>query len=183
MSPTASAGARRVTIGVDFGTESGRVLLLDVGSGEELAVSEVRYRHGVIDKTLTSSGAELPPDTALQDPADYLEVIFNAIPEALATAKVKPEEVIGLGVDFTCCTVLPVADDGTPLCQLEEWRDHLHSWVKLWKHHSAQQTGSPRWQPPGGRTFSPVTAGAFLLNGISQSSSKYGRKTELSMTP
>ena len=129
---------RRVTIGVDFGTESGRVLLLDVRSGKELAVAEVRYRHGVIDQRLPSTGSELPPDTALQDPGDYLEVLYQGIPEALATGNVAAEEVIGIGVDFTCCTVLPVTGDGTPLCQLEEWRHHLHAWVKLWKHHSAQ---------------------------------------------
>ena len=127
-----------MTIGVDFGTESGRVLLLDLLSGEELAVSEVRYAHGVIDRTLFSSGAELPPDTALQDPADYLEVLYRGIPAALEAGGVGRDEVIAIGVDFTCCTVLPVLGDGTPLCQLEEWRDHLHAWVKLWKHHSAQ---------------------------------------------
>ena len=101
-------------------------------------MSEVRYAHGVIDDTLVSSGAELPPDTALQDPADYLDVLYRGIPEALEVGGVKRDEVIGIGVDFTCCTVLPVLADGTPLCQLEEWRDHLHAWVKLWKHHSAQ---------------------------------------------
>ncbi|MGA3352909.1 MAG: ribulokinase [Acidimicrobiales bacterium] len=138
MSATALTSGRRVAIGVDFGTESGRVLLLDVGSGEELAVSEVRYSHGVIDQRLVSSGEELPPDTALQDPGDYLEVLYRGIPEALAAGKVSEDEVIGLGIDFTCCTVLPVTEDGTPLCQLELWRDRPHAWVKLWKHHSAQ---------------------------------------------
>ena len=133
-----AAGTRRVAIGVDFGTESGRVLLLDLASAQELAVCEVRYSHGVIDQRLTATGAELPPDTALQDPADYLEVLYRGIPEALAAGKVSAEEVIGLGIDFTCCTVLPVRDDGTPLCQIAQWADHPHAWVKLWKHHSAQ---------------------------------------------
>ena len=125
-------------IGVDFGTESGRVLLLDVRTGEELALAEVRYAHGVIDQRLPSSGGDLPPDTALQDPADYLDVLYRGIPEALAAGKVAPEDVIGIGIDFTCCTVLPVTEGGTPLCQLEPWRDRPHAWVKLWKHHSAQ---------------------------------------------
>jgi L-ribulokinase len=127
-----------VSIGVDFGTESGRVLLLDVRSGEELAVVEVRYPHGVIDERLASFGEELPPDTALQDPGDYLEVLYRGIPEALAAGNVAAGEVIGIGIDFTCCTVLPVTRDGTPLCQLEQWRERPHAWVKLWKHHSAQ---------------------------------------------
>ncbi|MGA3216062.1 MAG: ribulokinase [Acidimicrobiales bacterium] len=127
-----------MTIGVDFGTESGRVLLVDVASGNEIAVAEVRYAHGVIDERLPSSGEELPPDTALQDPADYLEVLYRGIPEALTAGDVSAGEVIGIGIDFTCCTVLPVTGDGTPLCDLDEWRDRPHAWVKLWKHHSAQ---------------------------------------------
>jgi L-ribulokinase len=127
-----------VTIGVDFGTESGRVLLLDLRTREEIAVVEVRYPHGVIDSTLPSNGEELPPDTALQDPGDYLEVLYRGIPDALADGNVRAGEVIGLGIDFTACTVLPVTGDGTPLCQLDQWRVHPHAWVKLWKHHSAQ---------------------------------------------
>ena len=94
--------------------------------------------HGVIDQRLPSAGVELPPDTALQDPGDYLEVLYRGIPEALAAGNVAAEEVVGIGIDVTCCTVLPVTENGTPLCQLEAWRDRPHAWVKLWKHHSAQ---------------------------------------------
>jgi L-ribulokinase len=129
---------RRLAIGVDFGTESGRVLILDLASGTEVAAKVVTYPHGVIDERLPSNGAELPPDTALQDPGDYLEVLVRGVPEAMRDAHAKPEEVIGLGIDTTACTVLPVTFDGTPLCELERWRDHPHAWVKLWKHHSAQ---------------------------------------------
>jgi L-ribulokinase len=138
VSAVGAPAGRRVTIGVDFGTESGRVLLLDLGSGEELAVAEVRYPSGVIDRKLPSTATDLPPDTALQDPGDYLEVLYRGIPEALAVGKVAGEDVIGIGIDFTCCTVLPVTGDGVPLCQLDQWRDHPDAWVKLWKHHSAQ---------------------------------------------
>ena len=133
-----SSTARRVTIGVDYGTESGRVLLLNLRTGEEIAVVEVRYPHGVIDSILPSTGEDLPPDTALQDPGDYLEVLYRGIPAALAAGHVSAQEVIGLGIDFTSCTVLPVNDDGIPLCQLDLWRARPHAWVKLWKHHSAQ---------------------------------------------
>jgi len=114
------------------------VLLVDLRTGEEVAVVEVRYPHGVIDSRLLSNDEELPPDTALQDPGDYLEVLYSGIPDALAAGNVPPEEVIGIGIDFTACTVLPVTEDGTPLCQLDRWRDRPHAWVKLWKHHSAQ---------------------------------------------
>ena len=127
-----------MTIGIDFGTESGRVLLLDLRTGQEIAVVEVRYPHGVIDSRLPSNDEELPPDTALQDPGDYLDVLYRGIPDALVAGDVRTEEVIGIGIDFTACTVLPVTEDGTPLCQLDRWRDHPHAWVKLWKHHAAQ---------------------------------------------
>lgn len=128
----------RLAIGVDFGTESGRVLALDLATGEEVGVVEVRYAHGVIDDTLEVSGERLEPDWALQDPRDYLEVLEQGVPGVLAAAGADPSSVVGLGIAFTSCTVLPVAGDGTPLCELDPWRKHPHAWVKLWKHHAAQ---------------------------------------------
>jgi L-ribulokinase len=125
-------------VGVDFGTESGRALLLDLDSGRELATSVVRYPSAVIDSTLPSTGDRLPPDWALQDPDDWVKVVEEAVPEVLQQAEVDPEQVVGLGVDFTSCTVLPVTSDGVPLCTLEEWRQRRHAWPKLWKHHAAQ---------------------------------------------
>ncbi|MDO8213167.1 ribulokinase [Conexibacter sp. CPCC 206217] len=125
-------------IGIDFGTESGRVLVLDLATGAELATETVRYRHGVIEDTLPSSGAQLELEWALQHPLDYLEVIEQGIPLALQSAGVSGDRVVGLGVDFTSCTVLPVTEDGTPLAVTDRWRDRPHAWPKLWKHHAAQ---------------------------------------------
>jgi L-ribulokinase len=125
-------------IGVDFGTESGRALLLDLRTGEERAVSVVPYSHGVIDRALTSTGEQLPPDWALQDPDDWVAVIETAVPAVLEKAGVRGEDVVGLGVDFTSCTVLPVTEEGVPLSTLERWRERRHAWPKLWKHHAAQ---------------------------------------------
>jgi L-ribulokinase len=126
------------SIGVDFGTESGRALLLDLSSGEEVAVSVVPYPSLVIDRTLPSTGERLPPDWALQDPDDWVTTIQTAVPEVLARADVSREDVVGIGVDFTSCTVLPVTAEGVPLCTLEPWRGRRHAWPKLWKHHAAQ---------------------------------------------
>ncbi|MGO9971678.1 MAG: ribulokinase [Solirubrobacteraceae bacterium] len=126
------------TIGIDFGTESGRALLLDVQSGEELAVSVVQYPNGVIDRELPGTGEQLPPDYALQDPDDWVTVIETAVPAVLAQAGIGGEDVVGLGVDFTSCTVLPTEADGTPLCTQPRWRGRRHAWPKLWKHHAAQ---------------------------------------------
>jgi L-ribulokinase len=130
--------AQSYAIGVDFGTESGRAVLLDLGSGEELASGVVAYPHGVIDRALPHSGERLPPDWALQDPDDWILVLEDAIPYVVAEAGVDPERVVGLGIDFTSCTVLPVDDDGDPLCRFEHWRGRPHAWPKLWKHHAAQ---------------------------------------------
>jgi L-ribulokinase len=129
---------RECSIGVDFGTESGRVLVLDARSGEELGVSVVPYPSAVIDRELPSTGERLPGDWALQDPDDWVKVLEDGIPAAVADAGVAPDEVAGLGIDFTSCTVLPVTRDGTPLCTLDEWRERRHAWPKLWKHHAAQ---------------------------------------------
>ncbi len=129
---------KRYTIGVDFGTLSGRAVLVDVETGEEVATAVYEYANGVIDRELPETGEALPPDTALQDPADYLRTLEVTIPRVMEESGVKPEQVIGIGIDFTACTMLPVKADGTPLCFLKEYRANPHSWVKLWKHHAAQ---------------------------------------------
>ncbi len=126
------------TIGIDFGTESGRAVLVDTRDGREVASAVHQYGNGVIDEHLPGSDKPLPPDWALQDPLDYIEVLKQTIPAVLKQSGVKPEEVVGVGIDFTACTMMPVKADGTPLCAMPEWRNHPHAWVKLWKHHAAQ---------------------------------------------
>ena len=128
----------KYAIGVDFGTESGRAVLVDVTNGREVATSVHPYANGVIDEVLPETGLRLEPDWALQDPNDYLEVFKRTIPAVLKESGVDPADVIGIGVDFTACTVLPAKADGTPLCFLPEWRGNPHAWIKLWKHHAAQ---------------------------------------------
>jgi L-ribulokinase len=127
-----------VAIGIDFGTESGRAVVLDLTTGEELARCAVSYPSAVIDVALPGTGDRLGHDWALQDPDDWVHVIETAVPDALLRAGVDRGEVVGLGVDFTSCTVLPVASDGQPLCRHERWRPRRHAWPKLWKHHAAQ---------------------------------------------
>ena len=133
-------GASKYAIGVDFGTESGRALLVNVANGEELATAVYKYSNGVIDETLPVPGkpVRLDPDWALQDPEDYIRVFQNTIPAILKESGIDPADVIGLGVDFTACTMMPTLKDGTPLCVLPEYRRNPHAWVKLWKHHAAQ---------------------------------------------
>ena len=129
--------SERYVIGVDFGTLSGRALVVRVRDGAEAGTAVAEYPHGVIDRELPGGG-ELPPDWALQVPADYLDVLRRVVPEALRSAGVDAADVIGIGTDFTACTALPVLAGGTPLCELPEYRGRPHAYVKLWKHHAAQ---------------------------------------------
>ncbi|MEJ2291678.1 MAG: ribulokinase [Deinococcales bacterium] len=135
--PAQTAGGPMYTIGIDFGTESARALLVRVSDGAELATAVHRYGDGVIDERLPG-GRELPPDWALQNPDDYLAAIRSTVPAVLREANVDAGDVIGLAIDFTACTMLPTLADGTPLCRLPELRHEPHAWVKLWKHHAAQ---------------------------------------------
>ncbi len=125
-------------VGVDFGTLSGRALVVRVRDGAELGTAVHEYRHGVMDAVLAATGEPLPPDWALQDPEDYRDVLRHAVPEAVASAGIDPAQVIGIGTDFTACTVLPTLADGTPLCQVPELAGRPHAYPKLWKHHAAQ---------------------------------------------
>ena len=125
-------------VGIDFGTESGRAVLVDCEDGAELEAAVYPYRHGVIDERLPESEVSLEPDWALQDPEDYVRTLQEAMPRLLAETGTDPADVIGVGIDFTACTMLPTLADGTPLCVLDELRREPHAWVKLWKHHAAQ---------------------------------------------
>ncbi|MEH1016167.1 ribulokinase [Micromonospora sp. CPCC 206060] len=138
MSLSAGPGDRYV-VGVDYGTLSGRALVVRVGDGAELGTAAHAYRHGVMDTVLAADGQPLPADWALQDPDDYRDVLRHAVPAALAESGIDPARVIGVGIDFTACTVLPTLADGTPLCELPDLRTRPHAWVKLWKHHAAQR--------------------------------------------
>ncbi|KMY50989.1 ribulokinase [Peribacillus loiseleuriae] len=129
---------RKYTIGIDFGTESGRVLLVDVDTGEEIATHVTAYKNGVLDEMLPN-GQSLQPDWALQHPGDYLDVLFHSVPEVMRLAQIDKKDVIGVGIDFTSSTILPLDQQGNPLCLDLKWENHPHSWVKLWKHHAAHK--------------------------------------------
>lgn len=129
----------KYSIGVDYGTLSGRAVLVEIGTGKEVATAVKEYTHGVMDEFLPDGKTKLEHDWSLQHPADYLKVLEVTIPKVLEQASVSPEDVIGLGIDFTACTVLPIDSAGTPLCFKKEFASHPHSYVKLWKHHAAQE--------------------------------------------
>lgn len=130
--------ADKYVIGVDYGTLSGRALIVRVSDGAEMGSAVFEYPNAVMDRVLNATGAPLGPDWALQDPNDYVEVLKHAVPEALKSSGINPADVVGIATDFTACTMIPVLEDGTPLCQLDEYRGNPHAYVKLWKHHAAQ---------------------------------------------
>jgi len=123
-------------IGMDFGTLSARAIVVDAQTGEEKGAGVLDYPHAVIVREL--AGAALPADYALQDPQDYLDCLRHCIPSAVADAGIDPAEVKGIGLDHTSATVLVTDEKGTPLCQLDEFKDNPHAWIKLWKHHGGQ---------------------------------------------
>jgi L-ribulokinase len=123
--------------------------------------------------TVLPDGTPLPQSWALQDPRDYLEVLDSTIPALLRESGVDPKDIVGIGVDFTSSTPMPVDAQGTPLCFYEEYAREPHALVKLWKHHGAQdqadritalaQERQESWLPRfGGRISSEMSLPKLL---------------------
>ncbi len=130
--------AKKYSLGIDYGTLSGRAVLVEVDTGNVVATAVKEYTHGVMDEYLPDGKTRLEQDWALEHPADYLEVLGETIPAVLKESGVSADDVIGMAIDFTACTILPVDKSGTPLCMKEEFKSVPHTYVKLWKHHAAQ---------------------------------------------
>jgi L-ribulokinase len=130
--------AARYSLGLDFGTESVRVLVVDIRDGRVAGSASLAYRHGVIDQELPTNGAKLPPDYALQHPRDWIDSCAAACRQGVAQSGATADQIVGVGVDFTSCTMLPTLRDGTPLCLLERFKHVPLAWPKLWKHHGAK---------------------------------------------
>ncbi|MBE1494440.1 L-ribulokinase [Amycolatopsis lexingtonensis] len=173
-----------LTVGVDFGTLSGRAVVVRVADGAELGSAVFEYPHGVLDETLPATGRALPPDWALQVPADYVGVLREAVPAALRDAGADAGDVIGIGTDFTACTMVPTTADGTPLCELPGFEGDPHAYVKLWKHHSAQpqadrinelaRTRGEKWLPRYGGLISSEWEFAKGLQVFEEAPEVYG---------
>ena len=128
----------KYAIGLDYGTLSVRALLVNIYTGEEVGVSVYEYPHSVMETELPT-GEKLPVGWALQHPKDYLDGLIYTVTEVMKNSDVKPEEVIGIGVDFTASTIFPVRADGYPLCFMNEFAREPHAYSKLWKHHGAEE--------------------------------------------
>lgn len=129
---------KKYVIGLDYGTLSGRAVLVDCADGTILASAVKNYEHAVMDRSLP--GGEILPgaDWALQYPQDYVDVLAETVHTVVQKGSVPKEDIIGIGLDFTSCTILPVDEKNEPLCEQEQFRGEPHAYVKLWKHHGAQ---------------------------------------------
>ena len=128
---------RNFVIGIDFGTLSARALLVDARSGVPLEKNSVFvYPHGVINRI---GELQLPKDYALQDPDDYEKAIEFLLRDIVEKNGVAASSVVGIGVDFTSCTLIPLDDKGCPLSKNERFSSRPHAYVKLWKHHGAEK--------------------------------------------
>ncbi len=128
----------KFTIGIDFGTLSARAVLVDVESGKCLQSQECAYPHKILTEK-EIYGGENNVTTALQHPNDYIFALKETVRGVMKESLVNPSDVLGLGIDFTSCTVLPVKKDFTPLCEIEKFKNNIHAYVKLWKHHGANE--------------------------------------------
>lgn len=130
----------KYTIGIDFGTLSARALLVRVSDGRETAEAVCEYSHGVMDEFLDApdeTRIPLPDNWALEHPEDYLDALSSVIRDVLSKSGVQPSAVVGLGIDFTICTLMPVYADKTPLCFDPAFASNPYAYVKLWKDHSS----------------------------------------------
>lgn len=128
----------KYTIGLDYGTLSGRGVLVRCCDGKIVASATKEYTHGVMEHRLMESGELLPDNWCLQYPADYLEVLSFVIPKLLLESRISSKNIIGIGVDFTSCTVLPTDAHNKPLCEQPLFYNRRNAYAKLWKHHGAQ---------------------------------------------
>ena len=140
----------KYVIGLDYGTLSARAVLVSVGRGEVAAESIYPYPHGILN-TISGGDEELPVDFALQEIDDYVEAMYETIRTVVKQSGCRAEDVIGIGIDATSSTFLPLTKSGTPLCKTEQFRTNPHAWLKLWKHHGAQEEADRMTELAAGR--------------------------------
>lgn len=125
------------SIGIDFGTQEARAMLVGM-DGSCVRSADFSYPHGVMSECLPD-GTRLGAGFALQHPQDYIEALDFLMADLFRNDPKLAEQVIGIGIDFTQCTMMPVDEEGIPLCFREELKNEPYAYVKLWKHHGAQQ--------------------------------------------
>src|SRR5271155_5293444 len=151
-------------IGLDYGTNSVRALVVDTANGREVGTAVWNYEHGAAGVILSPD-----PNLARQHPADYVKGAEITIKKALAAARekirgFKPEQVVGVGVDTTGSTPLPVDENGQPLAFNKKFAKNPAAMAWLWKDHTgvveaaeitaAAKTTRPQYLAKCGGTYS-----------------------------
>jgi len=166
--------SRRFALGIDFGTNSVRALIADTGSGEEVATRVWGYRHG--DEGIIQDDGD--PELARQHPRDYtlglVEAVGGALREAAETEGFSPDRIVGIGVDATGSTPIPVDSHGEPLAFQPEFESCPDAMAWLWKDHTAHQEAleitnhaaehRPAYLAKCGGTYSPEWFWAKILH-------------------
>lgn len=127
---------KRYALGLDYGTLSVRALFLDLETGQEHPAVVYEYPHGIMTQSLPD-GSPLPPEFTLEHPQDFLDGMAAVIRQGMQQLGLQPEQIVGIGLDVTSSTVLPVDENAWPLCLKPEYASEPHAWMKLWKQHSA----------------------------------------------
>lgn len=141
--------AARYALGVDYGTNSVRALIVDLADGAEIATSVAEYASGEHGILLDPQD----PNLARQHPADYLQGLLQCVSAAVGIARkgadFKPEQVVGIGIDTTGSTPLPVDKHGVPLANQPKFAKHLAAQAWLWKDHTAAAEAAEITQKAG----------------------------------
>src|SRR5690625_7777645 len=128
--------SRKYAVGLDYGTNSVRALVVDVKTGEDVGTSMFAYpsdEHGIL--------LDRDPQLARQNPQDHLDglqaSIRGALEQAMEVDGFDPQNVIGIGVDTTGSTPLPVDAEGVPLAFDDRFKHDLAAYVWLWQDHTS----------------------------------------------
>lgn len=122
------------SIGIDFGTLSVRAVLANTQGGHILGTFEFSYPHKIMHRL--PDGTILPDGSALAHPADYIDGLRTTVREVVKQSGVDPTDIVGIGLDCTSCSVIPLGKNGMPLCLTAEFENHADAYIKLWKHHT-----------------------------------------------
>ncbi len=179
----------KYVIGIDYGTLSARSVLVDTADGRALASSEYVYPHAVMNER-DICGGEPSSTTALAHPDDYIEALTKTVSGVLLDSGVSAENVIGLCIDATSCTVLPHLSDGTPLSSLPKFSRDPNAYIKLWKHHGAENQADKmtrvaaergeKWLDSYGRTVSAEWMFPKILETLESSPEVYNASERFS---
>ena len=135
VSPTqgVASAERKYAIGVDYGTNSCRAVLVDTADGAEIATAIYNYMGGEAGVYVDAED----PNVARQDPLEYRAGFLHTVTAIVQTSRVEPHQVVGIGIDTTGSSPMPTDSNGVPLGMLEEWKGNLDAMCWLWKDHTS----------------------------------------------